>query len=371
MNLPKITDTADRVRRGATRGGVPSRVASAQAGGDHEGPDHRDEVARRFTEFVRSVADGGPGSTGSPSPPTRPLPLPGSGETWERWKVLAETAEHDLALGRLAEGHADALAIIAEVGGEAPSVPDGARWGVWAAEPPGSRLAASSVGGRWAVHGLRRYCSGAFMCTHAVVTADAPDGPRLFTVDLAQSGCRPVPGSWPAVGMAASETLDVRFDEAAAEPLGPVGAYLGRPGFHHGGAGVAAVWWGGANAVARPLYEAGRAGRLDAHGPAHLGAVDIALTTARTVLHQAADEIDADPHDHDGAAETRALRVRAVVEKACAEVLEHVGRALGAGPLCHDARHARAVADLTVYVRQHHAERDLARLGSLAAEGDL
>jgi hypothetical protein len=33
--------------------------------------------------------------------------------------------------------------------------------------------------------------------------------------------------------------------------------------------------------------------------------------------------------------------------------------------LCHDERHARAVADLTVYLRQHHAEADLAELGRL------
>jgi hypothetical protein len=35
--------------------------------------------------------------------------------------------------------------------------------------------------------------------------------------------------------------------------------------------------------------------------------------------------------------------------------------------LCTDDRHARAVADLTVYIRQSHAERDLAALGMLAA----
>jgi len=32
-------------------------------------------------------------------------------------------------------------------------------------------------------------------------------------------------------------------------------------------------------------------------------------------------------------------------------------------------QHARAVADLSVYVRQSHAERDLADLGRLAATG--
>jgi hypothetical protein len=53
---------------------------------------------------------------------------------------------------------------------------------------------------------------------------------------------------------------------------------------------------------------------------------------------------------------------------AATDVLTRTGRALGAGPLGHDEAHSRAVADLTVYLRQHHAERDLARLGELVAE---
>ena len=64
----------------------------------------------------------------------------------------------------------------------------------------------------------------------------------------------------------------------------------------------------------------------------------------------------------------RALRVRALVEAVSTEVMQRVGRALGAGPLCHDQAHARRVADLTVYLRQHHAERNLAELGALVAD---
>ena len=43
------------------------------------------------------------------------LPLPGSGRTRERWAALADLAGEDLSLARLAEGHADALAILAEL----------------------------------------------------------------------------------------------------------------------------------------------------------------------------------------------------------------------------------------------------------------
>ncbi|MFB7664020.1 hypothetical protein ACFC1R_08735 [Kitasatospora sp. NPDC056138] len=43
------------------------------------------------------------------------LPLPGSGRTRTRWETLTRWAQWDLSLARLAEGHTDALAILAEL----------------------------------------------------------------------------------------------------------------------------------------------------------------------------------------------------------------------------------------------------------------
>ncbi len=291
------------------------------------------------------------------------LPVPGSGRTWERWVALADLAGEDLSLARLCEGHADAVAILAEVTGAAPG--PGGLWGVWAASPPGPALTATRAGPGWRLRGTKQYCSGAHTCTDALVTAAADDGIRLFAVSTGQ--LEPRPGTWPAVGMAASDTLDVGFPDVPAEPVGGPGAYLDRPGFSHGGVGVAACWYGGARAVGRTLLAAAGKRDVGPHALAHLGAVDLALSSARTVLRQAADEIDADPADTRKTGPRRALLVRALVESVATEVLARVGRALGAGPLCHDEAHARMVADLTVYLRQHHAERDLAALGSLAA----
>ena len=50
---------------------------------------------------------------------------------------------------------------------------------------------------------------------------------------------------------------------------------------------------------------------------------------------------------------------------AAERVLQRTGHALGPAPLTLDADHAASAADLTVYLRQHHAERDVARLGGL------
>jgi alkylation response protein AidB-like acyl-CoA dehydrogenase len=292
------------------------------------------------------------------------LPQPGAGRTRERWAALAELAEEDLSLARLAEGHTDALAILAEL--EAgPESPAGSRWGVWAAQPPGPGVTASQDGAGWRLDGVKQYCSGAHSCTDALVTAKAADGNRLFAVSTRDLW--PIPGTWPATGMAASDTLDVRFDRIAAEPVGGPGGYTGRPGFAHGGAGVAACWYGGARGVGQTLLRAAAARDPGPHALAHLGAVDLALRGAKTALEQAADEIDADPRDREDGGRVRALRVRALVEAAATEVMLRVGRALGAGPLGHDEAHSRRVADLTVYLRQHHAERDLAELGALVA----
>jgi alkylation response protein AidB-like acyl-CoA dehydrogenase len=292
------------------------------------------------------------------------LPLPGRGRTPERWAAFSALAEEDLSLARLGEGHADAVAILAELGGPLPAA--GSRWGVWAANPPGPGLEAKRApGGSWHVRGTKQYCSGARACTHALVTAAAADGMRLFAVPA--DALTPLPWTWPATGMAGSDTLDVDFDDIAAEPVGPPGGYTGRPGFSHGGIGVAACWYGGARAVGRTLLTSAQEREAGPHALAHLGAVDIALRTARTALSQAAEEIDADPDDLRNTGRGRALRVRALVEMVATEVMGRVGRALGAGPLCHDEAHSRRIADLTVYLRQHHAERNLAELGALVA----
>jgi hypothetical protein len=57
------------------------------------------------------------------------LPLPGSGYTRQRWAGLADLAEEDLSQARLAEGHTDAVAILAELG-RLRAVPRDSRWGV-------------------------------------------------------------------------------------------------------------------------------------------------------------------------------------------------------------------------------------------------
>lgn len=71
----------------------------------------------------------------------------------------------------------------------------------------------------------------------------------------------------------------------------------------------------------------------------------------------------AEEFSHDGGDTLVASRVRTIVAHAAEQALRSSDHALGPAPLVGDAAHARRVADLGLYLRQHHGERDTARIG--------
>ncbi len=297
------------------------------------------------------------------------LPLPGAGHTRERFDSFRLLGAHDLSLTRLAEGHADALAILAEAGVR----PQAGPYGVWAAEPPSTGIVAERVGEAWQLRGRKRFASGASGLTRALVTAHVQESCFLFDVPVRHPVVRPVVGTWSAAGMADTDSTDVVFDGLTvpnAARIGDHGFYTSRPGFWHGAVGVAACWFGGALGAFAMLrrHLAGRCS--DAHQLAHLGAVAARCAALGASMDTAARAIDADPHDLAGRARSTALIVRHEVEQGCQEVLARVGRASGTSPLVFDRAHARRAADLPVYLRQHHAERDSESLGKAVLEDE-
>ncbi|WP_223265006.1 acyl-CoA dehydrogenase [Achromobacter spanius] len=302
-----------------------------------------------------------------------PLPLPGGGATLARWQALAAVAAVDLSLVKLVEGHTDALAILAELNAADLAAP-GSIWGVWCAEPPDFRVSlhGGAEGGNphtldpyttACLRGVKAWCSGAATVSHALVSAwDEAGRPCLAAVSMDQPGVTVTEDGWQAVGMRASASVNVVFNNAVCVPVGAPGAYVGRPGFQHGGAGVAACWYGALTRIAAAVQAATPAQSADPHRLAHLGAIDVALDQARAVLRETAAAIDANPHD---ACSLACGRARLAVEAAATEVITRAGRALGAGPLCRDAGFAQVMADLPVFIRQSHAERDQAALGHI------
>ena len=179
----------------------------------------------------------------------------------------------------------------------------------------------------------------------------------------------PAPGAipgWP-------NQTPAQCNSAAPRPfaVGRPGEYLARPGFWHGAIGVSACWLGGARAVAAPLYERAADDSVDPHTLAHLGAVDAALAAAEAMLMAAAAEVDADPLNRKGIGRTdRAADPRRGGDRRRRDDHPHGARARARRRCARTPSTRKRVADLTIYVRQSHAERDLERLGRLAGADD-
>jgi hypothetical protein len=112
--------------------------------------------------------------------------------------------------------------------------------------------------------------------------------------------------------------------------------------------------------VADTLLESTAGVEIDARAMADLGAVDLALHSAGSVLADAAARIDADPK-----ADLRRLaqQVRIGVEAAASEAVDR-GREMGR----RFDQHSKLLVDLTLHVRERHAEIELAELGALVRD---
>ena len=289
---------------------------------------------------------------------------PGVGNTADLWSALATAASHDLQTARAMEPHLDAASIMAEAAAAEQLTPDvgelGRTWGVFAAEGAGVRLVATSSRDGWELTGVKPWCSLAGTVDAALVTAWVGEARGLFAVRLRQAGVAVDEGSWHARGLVDIRSGPVSFDRVHAVPVGEVGWYFARPGFAWGGLGVAACWYGGAVGIARSVLRQAHAQDPVATMDVHLGAMDELLTASRTALGDAAAAIDSGSVDDPA---LLAKRVRGLVARTCEEVLWRAGHALGPGPLATDGDHAQRVADLQLYIRQHHAERDQESLG--------
>ena len=293
------------------------------------------------------------------------LPHPGDGDTIGRWATLTNWGRWDLPLARLAEGHVDAVAILRELGGRPR--PD-ARYGVWAARPGGVGACLVGAAGTRRLTGTVRFCSGSRDLDRALVVATEGTGRPTLLVDVAleRSKVRVDHHSWAALGMRASETFDVTFDDlpvADEDVVGPPGCYLDRPGFWWGGGGVAAVWLGGAAGVLDDVLDV--LGGVDEHRLAHIGALHTELQAVDALLVRTAEAIDADPsHGH----RTAVWTARAAAERVCRSVMDRAPVAAGVTGLVDSPTLSARLADLQIYVRQHHGERDLATLGSAVVD---
>ena len=281
--------------------------------------------------------------------------------------VLRLVGYGSLALGRLYEGHVNALQLVARYG--TPSqrsrlfadARNGQLFGVWNTDPPGGCL---RLGEDRRLHGVKTFASGAGYVTRALVTVKRePGAPPLMLVVPLKPGSRADLTGWRAHGMRASATGTVDFEDIAVtedEILGGWDDYHRQPVFSGGAWRFAAVQLGGIEAV----FDAWR-GHLaatdrggDAHQLARLGEGAIAVESARGWVERAARIVAEDELAPERTVAFVNL-ARLAVERVGLDVLQLAQRSVGLQGFLREHPLERLSRDLATYLRQPAPDRAL------------
>ncbi len=292
-------------------------------------------------------------------------------------RVLTAVGRGSLPLGRLYEGHVNALALVLRYGDPeaqerlAMDVRDGHLFGVWNTEPEPGGLALDGDGN---LSGAKIYASGAGSVTRPLVTARLGDGRRQMLVVLLEPGARADLSDWRAQGMRATATGRVDFGGLTmrdAVAVGAVDDYLRPPFFLAGAWRFLAVQLGGIEAVAeahRAHLAATRRGG-DPHQQARLGRALIAVETCRLLVARASALAVAETEDPERIVAYVNL-ARAAVEQAGLDVLALAQRSVGLAGFHEDHPLERLSRDLAVYLRQPAPDAALTGAAAFACAAD-
>jgi alkylation response protein AidB-like acyl-CoA dehydrogenase len=283
-------------------------------------------------------------------------------------EILQSIGSGSLTLGRLFEGHVNALELVLRYGTheQVDLVADEARagriFGVWNTDDSnGLRLVRRH--GRHCLEGRKILASGAGHIERPLVTATDEDGRRLMVLPKLSARDRADLSGWRAHGMRASATGAVDFTGLEVEPVeivGREGDYERQPWFSAGAWRFAAVQLGGMerlfDLLRRHLQETNRG--QDPHQAARLGEAAMAVETAKLWVARAATLTDAPSQSN--APEQLVAYVnlaRLAVEAAALDLMQLVQRSVGLQAFMRPNPIERISRDLATYLRQPGPDR--------------
>lgn len=273
-------------------------------------------------------------------------------------RTLMQIGAANLSVGRLWEGHVNALRLIDLYGTSLQSltireqIAQGAVLGVWSAD---GHTPVTWSDGDAQLRGCKNYASGLGTVTHALVTVNAGPAVRLALVD-AKDTRRADTARWDMRGMKASASG--RFDcdalaIASADWIGAPGDYLKEPHFIGGVWRIAALQVGAATGLLdRAATELRASGRMQAEmQKARLMTVLMRVWAGMALVERAAIAA-ADPDHAPDEVVSLSIAARLFTEEVGLDAIRAVEQSLGLRHFAADSDTGRAARDLSVYLRQ-------------------
>jgi alkylation response protein AidB-like acyl-CoA dehydrogenase len=300
--------------------------------------------------------------------------------------LLKDIGRANLTVGRIYEGHVNALQLI-QTFGTPEQIEDCAEdvcnrhkiYGVWNAEEHDGVKIFPLGQGKYRLEGSKTFATGCGYVDRPFVNGTLPDGTwQMCIVPMEAVETVSDPNWWRPMGMRATASYKVDFTGVVldqSELIGQPGDYFRQPWLTAGVVRFAAVQLGGAEALfdaARQfLRELGRT--KDPYQEERFGKMAIALESGCLWLKGASEQLEryapsfggvstmADPNS--GSLVAYASMVRTAVEQICMETIQLAERSVGTRGLLPPHPIERIVRDLTLYLRQPAFDAALATVG--------
>ncbi|WP_165912359.1 acyl-CoA dehydrogenase family protein [Novosphingobium sp. PhB165] len=293
------------------------------------------------------------------------------------FQVLRLIGGADLSLGRVFEGHVNAIQLIHAYGSRQQKVAlaaelfQGCRFGVWNTDLAGGTWL-EPIDRGWILRGSKRFATGAGHIERVLISAALADGAKqLVLVDVAGQPERADNRGWRVRGMRGSQSGLFDFDGmeiAVGALLGAPGDYEREPRFSAGAWRFAAVQLGAVESLLRHwrvhLLASGKA--QDPVQRARFGQSVAATRSAASWVSRAARAAEATEPE----AVPLVLMTRGVVEDAAFGVMEGAARAVGTAAFFEGSRIDRITRDLSLYLRQPVPDQARDRAAAAWLEAD-
>ncbi|MBW4484581.1 MAG: acyl-CoA/acyl-ACP dehydrogenase [Tildeniella torsiva UHER 1998/13D] len=309
--------------------------------------------------------------------------------THDLLRLLKQIGRGNLAIGRVYEGHVNALQLIQTFGTAAQIERYGREareeqklFGVWNAEDAEGLNLLPIGPNRYRLQGAKTFCSGGGYVERPFVNGKLPDGSwQMCIVPMDEVQTRCDRDWWQPMGMRATASYKIDFSgvELGTEALiGEPGDYLRQPWLTAGVVRFAAVQLGGAEALFdfTRQYLQGEGRTEHPYQQERLGQMAIALESGNLWLRGAADRLAAyDPqfggtpqmsHPHLGQLVAYANMMRTAIEQICIDTMQLCQRSVGTRGLLSPHPMERVIRDLTLYLRQPAFDVALAGVGAYA-----
>lgn len=295
--------------------------------------------------------------------------------------LLKHIGYGNLSVGRLYEGHANALQLIQTYGTSEQIarfshdvIARQMIFGVWNTEMADGVKITPVGDDRYRLDGSKTFASGAGFIQRPVVTGALPDGGwQMFIVPVEEISTPVDPSWWKPIGMRSSATFKIDFtgvELTRGHLLGEPGDYHRAPWFTGGAIRFAAVQLGGAQALLDEtrwfLQKTGRT--EDPFQRQRIGTAQIAAEAGDLWLRSAGEMLDraltARTEAQFDQITTYAGMMRTATEHIALDMIRWSQQSVGARGLARPEPFERLIRDLTMYLRQPAPDATLAGVGA-------